>query len=106
MYEGKLPSAPQATENAKDSGDAGALREMTWRDLRARLDAMRDLRCALRRGGEAEPLASFDADSARRIAALSNGKRAVNLEDLADGKALGVINGASRDAGCGSDQRK
>ncbi|MFC3096635.1 hypothetical protein [Alteraurantiacibacter palmitatis] len=106
MYEGKLPSAKQAIETGQDSGESGILREMTWRDLRARLDAVRDLRCALRRPGEAEKLASFDADSARRIAALSNGKQGVNLEDLADRKALGVITGASRDAGCGSDQRK
>jgi hypothetical protein len=109
MFEGKLPLAPVAHDSAEDGASAGSLRELTWSDLRSRLEAARDLRQSLYQPmGESsdDHLASFDAHSARRIAALAEGKHVVNPEDLANGKGNGCIEGASQDADFGSDPRK
>ena len=78
MFEGKLPRPAEA--HALENGpDGDVLRELSWSDLVARLAASRDLRASF--AGVATPAdASFDADSARRIAAHHNGKPAVNLE--------------------------
>ena len=105
MFEGKLPSARAAPELAEDPAEAGALRELTWSDLRARLEAARDLHDSLRAGAE-DHFASFDAHSARRIAALAEGKQVVNPDDLANGKGNGCKTGASSGAAIGSDPRK
>ncbi len=91
-----------------ESGDADALREMTWGDLRSRLEAARDLRASLRANlgaGADEHLASFDAHSARHIAGLAEGKHAVNPEDLANGKGGGCMDVPSADVGPVVDTR-
>ena len=84
MFEGKPPRPGQA--RALDSQrDLDALRPLNWGDLVARLSAVRDLRSpdeASDPGGEA----SFDAGSARRIAAHHNGKHDVNPDVSANGK--------------------
>ena len=90
MFEGKPPHAPGAPACDTASGDAVALREMTWSDLRARLDAARDLRLALQADHSEEELASFDALSARLIAA-QEGKQDINLDGLGKGKADGCM---------------
>ncbi|MCL6249894.1 hypothetical protein M3P36_02370 [Altererythrobacter sp. KTW20L] len=109
MFEGKLPLAPVAHDSAEDGASAGSLRGLTWSDLCSRLEAERDLRQSLhesRHESHEDHLASFDAHSARRIAALAEGKHVVNPEDLANGKGSGCIDGASHDADFGSDPRK
>jgi hypothetical protein len=106
MFEGKLPLAQVAhdfgpdfgPDSTCDFGDATPLREMTWSDLRSRLEAARDLRASLQ-AVAAERLASFDAHSARHIAGLAECKHAVNPEDSANGKVDGRIEGLSADAG-------
>lgn len=103
MFEGKLPLAVTAHDYgiAADSGadgacvNGGVLRELTWNDLRVRLQAARELHDSLH-GVPDDRLASFDASSARRIAALADSKRAVNPEDLANGKGIGCIDMTSQ----------
>ena len=84
MFEGKPPRAADALP-LEEPQQGESLRPLSWGDLVARLSAARDLRASL--GGEPAVCdASFDAGSARRIAAHHNGKHAVNLDDLANGK--------------------
>jgi hypothetical protein len=92
MFEAKLPSAPGAQSADGVLADSDSLRELSWGDLRARLEAARDLRLSLAHSDMTDP-ASFNAPAARHVAALANGKDAVNLSDLADGKAPGAISG-------------
>jgi hypothetical protein len=101
MFEAKPPATSQP---AADSSESAPLREMTWSDLRARLDAVRDLRHVLSAKG-VDQMASFDAQSARHIAALADDKHAVNPQDLANGKGSGHITGAAQDTGSGSIPR-
>ena len=85
MFEGKPPVAPAADHDALQG-----LRPLAWAELRARLTAAHDLRASLARsddGGEA----SFDAGSARRLAAHHDegegeGEDAVNPEISVNGK--------------------
>jgi len=85
MFEGKLPR-PAEARPLEDGPDGEVMRALSWSDLVARLAASRDLRASFA-GAEQPADASFDADSARRIAAHHNGKQAVNLEDLSYRKA-------------------
>jgi len=71
-----------------------SLRPLSWSDLVARLAAVRDLRASLG-GAVPETDGSFDARSARRIAAHHNGKHSVNLDDLGDGKTHAAIPGSA-----------
>ena len=103
MFEGKLPKAQKAQDSAVQTRCADSLRAMTWSDLRARLDAARDLRSAIVDSDHEAP-ASFDVHSARRIAALANGKEAVNLDDLGIGKGTGCKKATSFDDGTRSDR--
>jgi len=85
MFEGK-PPLPGNARPLPQEWEGEALRELTWADLVARLSASRGVRGTVEpadEGGEA----SFDALSARRLAAHHNGKWPVNPDDLADGKA-------------------
>ena len=100
MFEGNPPGAPGAREAEGES----RLHELSWSDLRARLEAAADLRRALR-AAAVRDLASFDAQSARLIAA-QEGKHVVNLDDLGSGKANGCIGGEPAGTGTGSDPRK
>jgi hypothetical protein len=84
MFEGK-PILPE--ESATDS-----LRPLAWSDLAARLAATRDLRASLAVGEEGG-VASFDANSARWIAAHRSGQDGVNPDVSANGKGAGS-NGA------------
>jgi hypothetical protein len=88
MFEGKLPQVAGHGEfdSASAEGlDGDVLRALNWHDLVARLAAARDLRASYATSGAAHD-ASFDAGSARRIAAHHNGKHAINLEDSSNGK--------------------
>lgn len=105
MFEGKPPKAhktPQAfgfgaADSPAESG-VDALHTLSWSDLRARLEAARDLRAAMLAQAE-EPHASFDSHCARRLADLAEGKDAVNPDDLANGKGTGCIDVPSPDDG-------
>jgi hypothetical protein len=99
MFEGKVQSAD--TAQPFDNGGGAHLRPVTWRDLVARFDAVRELRVELGTGETGE-VASFDPDSARHIAELAGSKRDINFDDLANGKDADGMgrpnsNGASSD---------
>jgi len=101
MFEGKLPGAAAAQPLDQASPGQGRLRPVSWPDLVARFDAVRELRTELGIG-ETTGGASFDPDSARHIAELGDGKPDINLDDLANGKAAGGMgrpntNGAASD---------
>jgi hypothetical protein len=85
MFEGKPPIVPEGHDSHRELAGVDSLRPLTWSDLRARLEAARDFRASMRQGEDGE-IASFDAVSARRIAALSNSKHGVNPSDLANRK--------------------
>ncbi|MXO88658.1 hypothetical protein [Alteraurantiacibacter aestuarii] len=96
MFEGKLPKAHFAPDFSQQSARAGSLRQMTWSDLRARLEAAHDLHAAMGHAHE-DGVASFDAHHARHIAALADSKQPVNPDDLAIGKELGCRRVTSSD---------
>jgi hypothetical protein len=87
MFEGK-PPRPEEASLAGRKADGEALRPLEWAELASRLAAARDLRASLN-GQDAAGEGSFDAGSARRIAAHRSGKEAVNPEASADGKGNG-----------------
>ena len=91
MFEGKLPTPVEALPLG-ELQDGEVLRPLSWSDLVARLSQARDLRASLE-GAPVASDASFDAGSARRIAAHHNGKHGVNLDDLGNGKTHAAIPG-------------
>ena len=91
MFEGKPPLPGEARMLDEPLGSE-CLRPLQWSDLVARLAAARELRASfggMRELGEA----SFDAGCARRVAAHHNGKYAINLDDLGNGKVPGGMAG-------------
>jgi hypothetical protein len=80
MFEGKPPRIEESP--------AETLRPLAWSELAMRLAAARELRASLV-PGELQGEASFDAISARWIAAHSEGKAFVNPEASANGKGTG-----------------
>jgi hypothetical protein len=104
MFEAKPPSpATYAPSEFQDSGRS--LHPVRWSDLVAKLDAARDLRASLlAHAGEGE--ASFDPHCAQHIAALCEGKRGINLDDLVDGKGADSISGAIDERAAGRDPRE
>ena len=99
-----IEANPPKAFNGSESGKAGELRPLTWSDLRARLEAARDLRATMLADAE-NPHASFDAHFARQLAGHADGKEAVNLDDLANGKGPSSMSGFD-ESGSGSDPRK
>ena len=100
MFEGKPPSTADALPLSEPQ-DGESLRPLSWADLVARLSAVRDMRASLE-GRPAVSDASFDASSARCVAALHNGKHAVNPEDSSYGKGpQGMANDAVQGAASG-----
>jgi hypothetical protein len=100
MFEGKPPRPGDARALDDEQRDIDALRPLSWSDLVARFSAARDLRSydGPDDGGEA----SFDAGSARRIAAHHNGKLDVNLDVSGNGKGHA---GTADDAAFGAEPR-
>lgn len=87
MFEGK-PPRPEDGSALRFAAPREGLRLVAWSDLTTRLAAARDLRASLapgERGGHA----SFDAMSARWIAAHPPGEEDVNPEDSANRKGTG-----------------
>jgi hypothetical protein len=104
MFEAKpLSPAPYAPSESRDS--AGSLHPVRWPDLVAKLDAARDLRASLLAHPE-EGEASFDPHCAQHIAALCEGKRGINLDDLVDGKATGGNGSGIDERAAGGDPRE
>jgi|SRR5688572_20511227 len=85
MFEGKPPRPRDAQALDDEQPDIDALRPLSWSDLVARLTAARDSLLP-HEGEDSTGEASFDAGSARRIAAHHNGKQDVNLDASGNGK--------------------
>jgi hypothetical protein len=83
MFEGKPPRRAMPARS-KTSARHRRVAPLSWGDLVARLSAARELRSSRRPDAAGE--ASFDAGSARRIAAHHNGKQDVNLDVSGNGK--------------------
>ncbi|HSQ95912.1 MAG TPA: hypothetical protein VLM18_07475 [Croceibacterium sp.] len=102
MFEGKLPgNAAKRTPFDASGGGNGTLRPVSWSDLVARFDAVRELRAEVG-SGETGGGASFDPEFARHIAEIGDAKPDINLDDLANGKAADgmarpTTNGAASD---------
>ena len=100
MFEGKPPRAADALP-LEESREGESLRPLSWGDLVARLSAARAVRESIE-GGAAGSEASFDASSARCIAAHHNGNHGINLEDSSYGKGPeGIANPAVLGAATG-----
>ncbi|QIQ87566.1 hypothetical protein [Erythrobacter sp.] len=85
-----------------------ALRAIDWSELNARLGAARDLRLLLRRDADRNieaNAASFGDAAARYFAALGQGERPVNPDDLEARKASGGILRASEGDAATGDAR-
>ena len=100
MFEGK-PPRPADARPFEERGEGESLRPLTWGDLVARLSAARELRTSFG-GSDDGGDASFDAGSARCIAAHHNGKLSVNPDDSSnrksgEGTAAGAAYGAGAD---------
>lgn len=98
MLEGDPPKASAAANSAVGDDQAETLHEISWSDLRARLEAARDLRETML-AAAARRLSSFDAYSAQLIAAQGDGKQPVNPDDLVNGKADGRMEVSSARTG-------
>jgi len=99
MFEGKPPRTADALP-LEEPQEGESLRPLSWTDLVARLSAVRDMRASLE--GRPASDASFDASSARCVAALHNGKHGVNPEDSSNGKSPhGMANPAGLDGPSG-----
>lgn len=104
MFEGKPPRAGAAHPSDR-TGRADSLRPVSWSDLVARFDAVRELRATLGTG-ETAGEASFDPDSARHIAELEEGKQDINFDVLANGKAAGGNGRSDKNVAASGDLRK
>ena len=104
MFEAK-PFSPAHFAPTEFDDSGRSLRPVRWSDLVAKLDAARDLRASLL-AHECDGEASFDPGCAQHIAALCEGKRGINLDDLANGKAAGGISGLGNEGTAGEDPRK
>jgi hypothetical protein len=85
MFEGKPPRPRDARALDEEQHDFETLRPLNWGDLVARFSAAREMRSSCDEVDECGE-ASFDAGSARRIAAHHNGKHDVNPDVSANGK--------------------
>jgi hypothetical protein len=103
MYEGKLSSIHAAGPPDQSVGQ-DHLRPVCWRDLVAKLEAARELRAGLG-AGETDGDGSFDPDSARHIAGLTEGKHDINFDVLANGKAAGGNGRIDNDGAASDDPR-
>ena len=85
MFEGKPPRPRDARELDEEQHDFETLRPLSWGDLVARFSQAHKMRSP---GHEVDECgeASFDASSARRIAAHHNGKHDVNPDISGNGK--------------------
>ncbi|KPL69023.1 hypothetical protein SZ64_13475 [Erythrobacter sp. SG61-1L] len=94
MYEARIIHSGEEPTPSEVAVGGTQLRELSWGDIAARLAAARDFR---RLSAAHNPLAggSFDLSSARHLAALGEGKPAVNPIVLANGKCADGIDFAA-----------
>ena len=102
MFEGK-PPRPRDARALEDEQqhDFETLRPLSWGDLVARFSAAQEMRSSSDEVDESGE-ASFDAGSARRIAALHNGKHDVNPDISGNGKSPA---GTAGQVGLGAEPR-
>jgi hypothetical protein len=100
MFEGKPPVAALLQDQNGTAAEGEPLREISWSDLRARLEAARDLRHSLALDVQEDP-ASFDVPFARQLSQLANGKEVINPTVLGNGKGARAISHPSSDAAVG-----
>jgi hypothetical protein len=86
MFEGKPPLPATSLPLEGEGCETAGLRPLRWDELVARLSAARELHADWP-GGDPGGEGSFDADSARKIAAHNNGKPSINLEGSANLKS-------------------
>ncbi|MFB0611829.1 hypothetical protein [Aurantiacibacter poecillastricola] len=102
MLEGKFTPGRDSRNSANGSAPEGALSELSWSELVARLSAARELRAELA-ARDITALASFDAESARHLAwqhasAIQVYRQPdVNSDDLDNGKGRTAEDLASSD---------
>jgi hypothetical protein len=89
MFEGKSSHQNYGGDESGRTAAGESLREVAWGELVSRLAAARDLRCELG-DSTATGEASFDAESARRIAARGEDKPEINPDSLSDRKDAGT----------------
>ena len=104
MFEGKPPNTASSRPLDRAPAAIDNLRPVKWPDLVAKFDAARELRSELGMG-DAGGEASFDPDSARHIAELAEGKRDINFDDLANGKAADGMGRENKDGAASDDPR-
>lgn len=90
MFEARRPLRTAHAMPVSGGDGAGAMHELSWSDLVARMAASRDFRTIIA-NSEGDGDASFDSGSARwiaqhRSAALPNGDFGINPEASANGK--------------------
>jgi hypothetical protein len=93
MFEGKSPFAAMLRNEPSAVATDEPLREISWSDLRARLEAARDLRQSLVLA-ELTGTASFGAP----VAHWAESKQTVNLSVLGNGKGHHAMPGTLHDA--------
>ena len=86
MFEGKPPHPRDSRALDGEAQDFETLRPLSWGDLVARFTEARDLRAVCDHEAEGGD-GSFDAGSARRIAAHHNGNHDVNPDISGNGKS-------------------
>lgn len=84
MFEEKI-TPPRRSGQCRKDKDGEALRPLTWLEVRARLDAARDLRRETARMKDT-PSASFAAEAASHLRDYAKGIPDVNLDGLGNGK--------------------
>ncbi len=104
MFDGKPPSTASSRPLDRSAAEIENLRPVRWPDLVARFDAARELRAEL--GADEAAEASFDPDSARHIAELTEGKPDINFDGLANGKAADGMGRPNMSGAANDDPRK
>jgi hypothetical protein len=102
MFEGKPPRPRDARAlDDERQHDFETLRPLSWGDLVARFSAVQEMLSSCDDADECGE-ASFDAGSARRIAAHHNGKHDINPDISGNGKSPA---GTAGPAGLGAEPR-
>lgn len=112
MFEGKPPSASEASKSATGANAGEQLHTLSWSDLVAKLEAARDLRVALANGRKQEKRVdegSFDPKGAHHLAEHQehfprNNELSVNPLDSGNRKETGGIESLSKTVSTGSSE--
>ena len=105
MFEGKIVRAGQELAPAEDAFGEERLRSLSWEEIVVRLGAARDFRRLMERQLNAGG-GSFNADSARHLAAHGDVKPGINPFALSDRKIATCMDFASSEAARGDRGRQ